>query len=156
MPENEDKYCYLIGLFKNANHVLIGLPYNTCRCFKKIELEELNRMQDLDNADSISESTINTESTTDFGILDDNEDDYADDIDGIEVPQHEIDQIVSSRSEMKSELHRELLGYHYKLKHLQLFSLQRLAQQGMIPKRLAKVKPPLCVACQIRKQTRKP
>ena len=113
-------------------------------------------MQDLDNADSISESTINTESTTDFGILDDNEDDYADDIDGIEVPQYEIDQIVSSRSEMKSELHRELLGYHYKLKHLRLSSLQRLAQQGMIPKRLAKVKPPLCVACQIRKQTRKP
>ena len=42
---------------------------------------------------------------------------------------------------------QELLSWHNRLGHLSFRNLQKLAEQGSIPKRLAKTKAPLCLAC---------
>ena len=55
-----------------------------------------------------------------------------------------------------SDQQRELLRIHYNLKHLPFSYLRKLAEQGVIPKYLAKVQPPLCVSCLMGKQHRKP
>ena len=41
----------------------------------------------------------------------------------------------------------ELLSWHHRLHHLSFEKLRRLALIGAIPRRLANVKPPLCVSC---------
>ena len=56
----------------------------------------------------------------------------------------------------QTEDQKEWLQYHYALKHLPISSMKRLAENGVIPKRLAKIKPPICVACLKGKQHRTP
>ena len=42
---------------------------------------------------------------------------------------------------------QELISWHNQLGHLSFWNLQKLTEQGSIPKRLAKTKAPLCLAC---------
>jgi hypothetical protein len=49
----------------------------------------------------------------------------------------------------------ELLRYHYRLGHMSFAKLQEMAKRGDIPKRLAKVKPPMCAACMFGKMCRR-
>jgi len=49
-----------------------------------------------------------------------------------------------------------LLQYHHQFGHVSFQRLQELAKQGVIPRRLAKVPPPMCAACAYAKATRKP
>ena len=56
---------------------------------------------------------------------------------------------------LKSDL-RHLLILHHRYGHLSFKKLKHLAIQGVIPKRLASVPPPLCTACLCGKATRKP
>ena len=48
------------------------------------------------------------------------------------------------------------LRYHYNLKHLPISYMRKLAEHGVIPRKLAKIKPPVCVACLKGKQHRTP
>ena len=50
----------------------------------------------------------------------------------------------------------ELLRFHYRLNHLSFRKLQSLAKLGFIPRKLGKVKRPVCNCCQFRKKTCKP
>ena len=50
----------------------------------------------------------------------------------------------------------EWLRYHYNLKHLHISYMRKLVENNVIPKKLAKVKPPICVACLNGKQHRRP
>lgn len=72
------------------------------------------------------------------------------------IPQNEIDQLLSSVNEYTTQKQKELLHYHYKLKHLPFSSLKKLAQRGIIPKYLEKVPSPLCYGCQMGHAHRKP
>ena len=73
-----------------------------------------------------------------------------------EISQNEIDQLADDLKQTVSDDQRELMQYHLKLKHLPFSHLKKLAEKGIIPKRLAKVKPPLCHSCLMGKQHRKP
>ena len=46
-----------------------------------------------------------------------------------------------------------LLQYHHQFGHVSFQRLQELAKQGVIPRRLAKVPPPMCAACTYVKAT---
>ena len=83
---------------------------------------------------------------------------YSDDetFKSVTVPQNKIDELISSVHEKTSRRQKELLHYHYKLKHLPFSVLKRLASRGIIPKYLADVPPPLCYGCQLGHQHRKP
>ena len=48
------------------------------------------------------------------------------------------------------------LRYHYNLKHLPNAHMCRLAEAGIIPRKLTKITPPICVACLKGKQHRRP
>jgi hypothetical protein len=50
----------------------------------------------------------------------------------------------------------ELMHWHYRLGHLPFVKLKRLALNGEIPKKLAKVKPPKCTGCLFGAMTRIP
>ena len=50
----------------------------------------------------------------------------------------------------------ELLHWHYRLNHLSFRRIQALAEQALLPKRLAKARIPLCSGCVYGKATRKP
>jgi hypothetical protein len=41
----------------------------------------------------------------------------------------------------------ELMRWHYRLGHASFATLKKMAQNGEIPKRLAKTKPPKCAGC---------
>ena len=116
-----------------------------------------SRLEDLDDAESVSQMTDNDNSTMDndeFPIADTEPDD--EEFETAPIPLNEIDKIVTSISEKTSNLQRELLSYHFKLKHLPFASLKKLATRGIIPKRLANVPSPLCYPCQMGKQHKKP
>ena len=50
----------------------------------------------------------------------------------------------------------ELLQNHYKFQHISFKKLQLMAEQGILPKRLAKCNVPLCTACAYAKATKRP
>ena len=83
-------------------------------------------------------------------------DENVDDSETVIVPQNEVDKIADSIQHGMSNNQRELLRLHINLKHLPFSYLKKMAEKGIIPKRLAKVKPPLCVSCLMGKQRRKP
>lgn len=83
-------------------------------------------------------------------------DENVDDSETVIVPQNEVDKIADSIQHGMSNDQRELLRLHINLKHLPFSYLKKMAEKGIIPKRLAKVKPPLCVSCLMGKQRRKP
>ena len=120
------------------------------------ELLATSKLQSFEDADTVSQATFDDNSTEASDLYHVDEIDMQEEDETMNVPKTEIESIVSSISEKTSELQRELLGYHYQLKHLNFSALQRLAKKGIIPKRLAGIKPPLCVACQMGKQHRKP
>jgi hypothetical protein len=67
--------------------------------------------------------------------------------------------IPSDDDDTKGELNADrllLLKYHNQFGHVSFQRLVELAKQGVIPKRLAKVPPPMCAACAYAKATRKP
>jgi Reverse transcriptase (RNA-dependent DNA polymerase)/GAG-pre-integrase domain len=50
----------------------------------------------------------------------------------------------------------ELLRWHYRMSHISMSRLQKLASQGYLPKRLATCRKPLCQACVYGKLTKRP
>jgi hypothetical protein len=50
----------------------------------------------------------------------------------------------------------KLMRWHYRLGHLLFSKLKQLAFNGVIPRRLAKVKPPACVGCLFGAMTKVP
>ena len=58
-------------------------------------------------------------------------------------PPDEIDQVDLVAADDQSELMR----WHHRLGHLSFANLKILAEAGEIPKKLAKVKPPVCAGC---------
>ncbi len=76
--------------------------------------------------------------------------------DDVELPLTEIEAITSALDEHTSVDQREFLALHWKLKHLPFSDMQRLAAEGAIPRKYAKIKPPLCPSCIMGKQHRKP
>jgi hypothetical protein len=55
-----------------------------------------------------------------------------------------------------TSLEQEYYYWHTKLGHLSKSRMQQLAKTGTIPRRLAKIDPPMCVACLHGKATKKP
>ena len=124
-----------------------------------------------DEASNDDDSRIsNRESEDDFSIRDESSlediDDFEDD-DSIEsqagatesepeVSENEIEQLANDLKQTVTDDQRELMQYHLKLKHLPFGDVKKLAEKGIIPKRLAKVKPPLCHSCLMGKQHKKP
>jgi hypothetical protein len=127
-------------------------------------IEDTAELDELDALENQSISTSSTQIPDDFSTCtsDDEGFDIAWDEDReeekntIEIPDNEIDAIISSVDEKTSELQRELLTHHYRLKHLPFSALKKLAQKGVLPKKLASVTPPLCYPCIMGKQHRKP
>jgi hypothetical protein len=58
----------------------------------------------------------------------------------VPIPQNEIDEIAKSINEKTSNLQRELLTYHYKLKHLPFSALRKLAKKGNNSKEISRYK----------------
>ena len=50
----------------------------------------------------------------------------------------------------------ELLRTHHRMGHLSMAKIQSMARQGILPKRLANCKIPVCTACMYGKATRRP
>ena len=69
---------------------------------------------------------------------------------------HNIDIAAQQMVGGMTEDQKLWLRYHYNLKHLPKAYMKRLAEQGIIPKRLAKIEPPICVACLKGKQHKTP
>ena len=66
-----------------------------------------------------------------------------------------VEDFEKEESKLDNPAH-ELLLWHYKLGHEPFKNLQWMAQQGLIPKRLAKCRVPKCAACYYGKATRRP
>jgi hypothetical protein len=140
--------------------------------FTKIDTQKSNRMNILPNSindstfqdshckqlddNSIASTSASQQSLKDLAEDDDFHSSWAADDDLVNIPQNEIEQIMSAVDQQTSKLQRELLSHHYRLKHLPFPALQRLAKKGVIPKQLEKVKIPLCYACMMGKQTKRP
>ena len=58
-----------------------------------------------------------------------------------------IDNINQSQSCQATSVQNELMWWHYRTNHLHFAKLKQLALNGEIPKYLAKVVSPFCVAC---------
>ena len=65
------------------------------------------------------------------------------------VEEDEVEQ-----KQMRDEA--ELLQHHYRFGHTSFKKLQIMAKQGIIPKRLAKCRTPVCAACMFGKATKRP
>ena len=105
-----------------------------------------------DDEDSDEESNTNTSgssSTTD-PVIQENMWDVSSEMDpGLILPEYSLEH--ASLSDQA-----ELLRYHYRMNHLSFRKLKALATLGEIPRRLAKVRTPVCNCCQYGRQTRKP
>ena len=66
-----------------------------------------------------------------------------------------LDDVEFEEDKTKGDL-QLLLEYHHRYGHLSFAKLRHLALEGEIPRRLAKIKPPMCTACLLGKATRKP
>ena len=73
-----------------------------------------------------------------------------------EVGSTTIDEAAHSLVYGMTPDQEEWLRNHYNLKHLPISYMRKLAENNVIPKKLAKVKPPICVACLNGKQHRRP
>ena len=126
------------------------------------QTEDFTTLDGLDALEAQSVSTTSSQTNDDLTVDDDDfhiswHDDKDDDNEElINIPENEIDAIISSVDDKTSELQRELLSHHYRLKHLPFSALKKLALKGVLPKKLASVKPPLCYPCIMGKQHRKP
>ena len=81
------------------------------------------------------------------------------DIDPPLLPQLDVtqeDELLKAIQAPLSNDQKELMVIHQRLKHLPEKYLHRLAQKGVIPKRLGKVTLPPCPACILGKQHRRP
>lgn len=120
--------------------------------YNEIKENELSTMcfatetQDQDDNDEITE----------------HQDDPLTNIDGISniEDNHEADiidlHIHDEEESTKMTPTEELLIWHDRLAHLPMRRIQRLAQRGILPKRLSKCNVPVCPACLYGKLTRKP
>lgn len=74
----------------------------------------------------------------------------------VSIPKNELDIITKALDATVSQDQKELMAIHWKMKHLPFSELKKLAEHGVIPKKYAKVTPPLCPSCLMGKQHRKP
>ena len=74
----------------------------------------------------------------------------------IEMESNEIDELVSTIDTKTSKHQKELLMFHYRMKHLPFPELAKLAKQGVLPKHLEKVPAPICYPCLMGKQHKRP
>jgi hypothetical protein len=139
----------------------------------ELEQSRTNIIENLDSLDAIlpnDDDTVFDLNTDDYSIGDDktvDDDDNSinleepfDEINKenevIEVPQNEIDEIRKAMKDSVTPEQKELMAIHWKMKHLPFGDIKKLAEKGVLPKRLAKVDPPLCPSCIMGKQHRKP
>ena len=122
------------------------------------DLENMKLKSKLDtfNDDPSVCSVTDGESSDDSMYASDEESTVSNQDELVEMSQNEIEEITASISDNVTKDQRELLAYHYKLKHLPFAAMKRLAEKGVIPKRLASVDPPLCYPCQLGKQHKRP
>ena len=99
-------------------------------------------------------SVAGSSASYDDGVSDANS--ILSDGDSANIPTKSIDEAAMEIVHGPTKEQKEWLQYHYALKHLPIAYMKRLAEQGIIPKRLAKIKPPICVACLQGKQHQKP
>ena len=68
----------------------------------------------------------------------------------------QANDLISALKRPLSDLEQEFLLIHHKMKHLPEKYLHRMAQNGLIPKKFAKVNLPPCAACIFGKQSKRP
>ena len=118
-------------------------------------IEEIrDRVQLLDDVDSEQTSTTTFTDESDSVELEYDNNEKDDQV--VEIPSNQLEDMMSSIDEKTTKRQKELLGHHYRLKHLPFSYLKRLAKKGIIPKYLENVPPPLCMPCLMGKQHRKP
>ena len=98
-------------------------------------------------------NAVDTDDESSIGSNDANEEN---EFDVTKISKNKIDDMISAVHEKTSKQQKELLHYHYKLKHLPFSVLKRLAKEGIIPSHLEKVPSPLCYGCQMGHQHKKP
>ena len=117
-------------------------------------------------------TAITNEALDTTAVVSDDEDD--DDIEDVTPQPREKSSIIKSKessqelpqtpeiiaNDPNDEVHAttpagELLRYHYRLGHMSFAKLQEMAKRRDIPKRLVKVKPPMCAACMFGKMCRR-
>lgn len=100
--------------------------------------------------DTSSPSTTNAPTNNEPPVTQENMWDVSADMDpGLTLPEYPIEHAPLSDQ-------AELLCYHYPMNHLSFWKLKALAELGEVPRRLAKVKTPVCNCCQYGRQTRRP
>ena len=113
-----------------------------------------------DDSTLTHESTTTTSSFHDDDSMDDGISEVQTiltDSDSQEVTRtNTLDEAVHELVHVPTDKQKEWLQYHYALNHLPITYMKRLAENGVIPKRLGKIKPPICVACLKGKLHRKP
>ena len=73
-----------------------------------------------------------------------------------EIISHGPDHCMQKANTELADIQKELLNWHYRLGHLPFPKLLRLAQYGILPKRLSQVKvTPLCPACILGQQRKR-
>jgi hypothetical protein len=70
--------------------------------------------------------------------------------------QHRDEAEINNDAAIATDDQAELLRWHCRLGHLPFPSICKLAENGEIPKRLAKIKPPRCAGCLYGKMTKVP
>ena len=72
------------------------------------------------------------------------------------LSEGETSELLKALQQPLTKDEREFMTIHHKLKHLPERYLHRLAEQGVIPKKFAKIKLPPCPACIFGKQHKRP
>ncbi len=131
------------------------------------ELEALNKpnvieddLQDSNDEESIVFDVSDEDSIGNFTIDDDENSINLSDTEDldltIEIPQNEIDIISDAIDEKTSKHQREMLAIHWKMKHLPFKEIVQLSKKGALPKYFQSTPFPLCPACIMGKQHRRP
>ena len=86
------------------------------------------------------------------------EQDHSEDMDHDNLPPNAVEALQDAIKSPMTDDQREFLAIHYASKHMPFSILQKMAREGKggIPRKFAKVDPPLCPACVIGKQHRRP
>ena len=150
--EDEQKQAHIIPI-EDDESVIESILDSECN---NIEIDNRNRLYSEPTFSLIdNESTDGDMDKSSMSSIDE-ESELGDNEEYVEVPENELDTIAKAMSMGLSKQQKELLHIHIKLKHLPFSYLKKLAQEGVIPKYLAKVEPPLCTSCLMGKQHRKP
>ena len=78
------------------------------------------------------------------------------DIENVDFIEPEEDSVLEDQPDLAAATAQgELLRLHYRFGHLSFAKLQAMAKRGIIPRSLAKIKPPVCAACMFGKLSRR-